>query len=187
MEAYEIEKYLKELGAELKGRGIKETIRIMLIGGAYMLLLANSPRPTEDIDFLWLEEEVFQQTFSQKLFSILNDCLQVIADKYVLEPGWFNYFAQMLMFDEVVIPDGKLWKRFGPLHIYIPPKEYILALKITAGRDKDLDDCAILLPQTKVKTRRQAQQLLNRYILPEGQAKDAEQIAKSLDYLFGEK
>lgn len=187
MEAHEIEKYLKELGAELKRQSIKEPIRVMLIGGAYMTLVANSPRPTEDIDFLWLEEEVFQQAFSQKLFNTFNTCLQIIADRYVLDPGWFNYFAQMLMIDEVVIPDGKLWKRFGPLQVYIPPKEYILALKITAGRDKDLEDCAILLPQTKIKTRRQAQQLLNRYILPAGQAKDAEQIAKSLDYLFGEK
>jgi hypothetical protein len=42
-----------------------------------------------------------------------------------------------------------LWKRFGPLHIYAPPTEYILALKIVAGREKDLDDCAILLPQVR--------------------------------------
>ncbi len=49
----------------------------------------------------------------------------------------------MLLFDEVIVPDGKLWKRFGPLHVYAPASEYILALKITAGRQKDLDDCAI--------------------------------------------
>jgi hypothetical protein len=35
----------------------------------------------------------------------------------------------MLMYDEVVVPDGKLWKRFGSLHVYAPPREYILALK----------------------------------------------------------
>jgi hypothetical protein len=26
--------------------------------------------------------------------------------------------------------EGKLWKRFGPLHVYASPREYILALKI---------------------------------------------------------
>lgn len=186
MEAREIEKYLQELGAELKRRDIKKPIRILLIGGAYMILLANAPRTTDDIDFFWLEEDVFQQTFSQETFDAFNDCLQIIAEKYMLDPGWFNYFAQMLMFDEVLVPDGKLWKRFGPLHIYIPSKEYILALKITAGRDKDIEDCVILLPQTTIRTRRQAQQLLNRYILPEGQTKNAEQIAKSLARFFGE-
>jgi len=63
----------------------------------------------------------------------------------------------MLIYDEILIPDGKLWKRFGPLHIHVPTKEYILALKIIAGREKDLEDCAILLAQTPIQTRQQAQ------------------------------
>jgi hypothetical protein len=97
-----------------------------------------------------------------------------------------RYLAQMLMFDEVIVPDGKLWKRFGPLHMYAPASEYILALKITAGRQKDLEDCVILLPQTKIRTREQAQQMLDRYILPEGQQKNAESIENALNQLFGE-
>ncbi len=91
----------------------------------------------------------------------------------------------MLLFDEVIVPDGKLWKRFGPLHVYAPANEYILALKITGGRQKDLDDCAILLPKTKIRTRQQAQQVLDRYILPEGQQKNAESIENALNRLFG--
>jgi len=63
--------------------------------------------------------------------------------------------------------------------------EYILALKITAGRQKDLDDCAILLPNTTIRTRQQAQQLLDRYILPGGQQKNAESIENALNRLFG--
>ena len=68
----------------------------------------------------------------------------------------------MLLYDEVIVPDGKLWKRFGPLHAYAPEVEYILVLKIIAGRQKDLDDCAILLPKTQIRTRQQAQQLLEK-------------------------
>ena len=83
------------------------------------------------------------------------------------------------------MPDGKLWKRFGPLHVYAPANQYILALKITAGRQKDLDDCAILLPKTKIRTRTQAQQLLDRYILPNGQQQNAESIENALNRLFG--
>ena len=74
----------------------------------------------------------------------------------------------MLMYDEVIVPDGKLWKRFGPLHVYEPLREYILALKIAAGRDKDLADCAILLSKTRIRTREQAQQVVERYLLPSG-------------------
>ena len=90
----------------------------------------------------------------------------------------------MLMYDEVIVPVGKLWKRFGPLHIYAPPWEYILALKIAAGRDKDLADCAILLSKTQIRTREQAQQVVERYLLPVGLQKNAESIEHALRWLF---
>ena len=70
------------------------------------------------------------------------------------------------MFDQIKMPKGRLWKRFGLLHVYAPSKEYILALKILAGREKDIEDCKLLLQQTKVKTRQQALRLLDRYVLP---------------------
>ena len=66
-----------------------------------------------------------------------------------------------------------------------PPKEYMLALKILAGRDQDLADCRILLPQTRIRTRQQAQRVLDRYLLPEAQQDEAATIASSLDVLFG--
>jgi hypothetical protein len=180
MEAGDIERYLAELGAELKNRGLKKPVRVLLIGGAYMLLLAKAPRSTKDIDIFWLDEEGFQRAYAP-----LRASVQVITQKHDLDAYWLNYLTQMLMFDEVVVPDGKLWKRFGPLHVYAPEVEYILALKITAGRQKDLEDCAILLPKTKIRTRQQAQHLLDRYILPSGQQKNAESIENALNQLFG--
>ena len=56
MKSQEIEQYLTELGAALKRQGIKKPVRILMIGGAYMMLLANAPRTTDDIDIFWLEE-----------------------------------------------------------------------------------------------------------------------------------
>src|SRR5215469_7091795 len=179
MDSYEIEKYLAELGAELKRRSVKRPIRLMLIGGAYMLLLENASRTTNDIDIFWLEEETFQQ-----MRIILSESVLAITRRYTLRPDWFNFLIQILLQNDIIIPRGKLWKRYGPLHIYIPPKEYMLALKIMAGRDKDLVDCAILLPQTNITTRQQARQLLERYILPQAQEKNAEQIENALDRLF---
>lgn len=179
MEARDIERYLAELGAELKQRGIKQPIRILIIGGAYMLLHEHAARTTDDIDIFWLEGDAFQQ-----LRGILSECVLTITRRYALRPDWFNYLSQVLMQNDIRIPTGKLWKRYGPLYVYLPPKAYILALKIMAGRSKDLDDCAILLPHTRVKTRQQAQQLIDRYILPEAQQKHAEQIEESLNTLF---
>jgi hypothetical protein len=43
MQAHEIEHYLAELGAALENQGISKPIRLLLIGGAYMMLLANAP------------------------------------------------------------------------------------------------------------------------------------------------
>jgi hypothetical protein len=115
----------------------------------------------------------------------LRDGVQAIASRYTLPPNWLNYLTQMLIYDKIIMPRGKLWKRYGPLQVYAPPKEYILALKILAGRDQDLADCRILLPQTRIRTRKQAQRVLDRYLLPEAQQDEAATIASSLDVLFG--
>ena len=146
----------------------------------FTLLLANAPRSTKDIDIFWLDEDGLQRAYAP-----LRESVQVITQRHGLDADWLNYLAQMLMYDEVIVPDGKLWKRFGPLHVYAPASEYNLTLKITAGRQKDLDDYAILLPKTKIRTREQAQQVLDRYILPEGQQKNAESIENALNRLFG--
>jgi hypothetical protein len=175
------EHYLAELGAAVESQGISKPVRLLLIGGAYMMLLANAPRTTDDIDICWLEEgEDFH-----KARLALRDAVQAIASKHTLSPNWFNYLTQMLIYDKIIMPRGKLWKRYGPLHVYAPPKEYILALKILAGRDQDLADCRLLLPQTRIRTRKQAQRVLDRYILPEAQQDEAETITSSLDVLFG--
>ncbi|SRR2546426_4389405 len=181
MRAHEIEHYLAELGAALQSQGITKPVRLLPIGGAYMMLLANAPRTTDDVDIFWMEEgEDFQ-----KARQALRDGVQAIASKYALPPNWLNYLTQMLIYDKIIMPRGNLWKRFEPLQVYAPPKEYILALKILAGRDQDLADCRILLPQTRIRTRQEAQRVLDRYILPEAQQDEAETIASSLDVLFG--
>ena len=91
-----------------------------------------------------------------------------------------------MMSDVVMIPKGRLWKRLGPLHIYVPSKEYILALKILAGRKKDIEDSHLLLQQMNVKTRQHAQRLLDRYVSPAAQATNAEEIEQALQELFRE-
>jgi hypothetical protein len=55
MKAEDIENYLAQLGDELQGRGIEQPLHILMIGGAFMLLLAHSSRSTDDVDFFWLD------------------------------------------------------------------------------------------------------------------------------------
>src|SRR5260221_6074327 len=165
MQSQEIEQYLAELGAALQSQGIKKPIRMLLIGGAYMMLLANAPRTTDDIDVFWVEEgEDFQ-----KARIAMRDSVQAIGSKYTLPPNWFNNLTQMLIYDKISMPRGTLWKQYGPLHVYVPPTEFMFALKILAGREKDLADCRLLLPQTRIRTRRHGQKVIDRHMLPEAQ------------------
>lgn len=181
MRAREITAYLSQLGQELAKAGVQEPLHVLLVGGAYMLLLVNAPRSTDDVDIFWLEDAILEQ-----IIDTLRESIEAVATKNGLEGDWFNSMTHLLLFDQVLVPEGKLWKRFGPLHIHIPPREYILALKILAGREKDLDDCEILLQKSAIKTRTQAQRLLDRYIPPMTQEVYAQEIDESLDELFGE-
>ena len=181
LKAEDIENYLSQLGQELLKRGMREPIHLLLIGGAYMLLLTDTPRNTDDIDIFWLEEE----EGLQRALRPLQEGVIAVAEANQIDPTWLNYMTQLLMYDLVVIPGGKLWKTYGPLHIYAPPQEYVLALKIFAGRDKDIEDCKILLQQVNISSRQQAQALLDRYILPDARQNNTETIASSLDILFG--
>ena len=151
MKAEEIERYLSQLGEELASSGVQKPIHILMIGGAYMLLLLNAPRTTDDVDFFWLEKD--EEVLQQEIYA-LRDGIEVVAEKNNLEIDWLNYMTHLLMYDQVIIPKGKLWKRFGPLHVHVPSNEYILALKIIAGRDKDVEDMHILYRQTKIRTRK---------------------------------
>ncbi len=180
MQAGDIELHLTQLGQELTDRGVQKPIRVLMIGGAYMLLLTKMQRSTDDVDILWLDEgDAFQRAIDA-----LREGVQAVAEKQRLEPDWFNYMTHLLMYDVVTIPKGTLWRRFGPLHIYVPPKTYILALKILAGRQKDIEDSRVLLPYVRVKTRSQARRLLNRYVSPAAQATNAEDIEYALEELF---
>jgi hypothetical protein len=47
-----------------------------------------------------------------------------------------------------------------------------------------LADCAILLSKTRIRTREQAQRVVERYLLPSGREKYAESIEYALRWLF---
>jgi hypothetical protein len=181
VKAEDIENYLSQLGQELVKQGIQEPIHLLLIGGAYMLLLTDTPRNTDDIDIFWLEEE----EGLQRALRPLQEGVSAVAQANQIGLNWLNYMTQLLMYDLVITPEGNLWKTYGPLHIYAPPQEYILALKIFAGREKDIEDCKILLQHIEIGSRQQAQSLLDRYILPDARQNNSETIARSLDTLFG--
>ena len=102
MKAEDIENYLSQLGQELLKRGIREPIHVLLIGGAYMLLLTNTARNTDDIDIFWLEEE----EGLQRALRPLQESVSSVARANQISLNWLNYMTHLLMYDLVGIPDG---------------------------------------------------------------------------------
>src|SRR5437762_60032 len=99
-----------------------------MIGGGYMIFIAKMDRTTKDVDFFWLEED---QEMLQKEIYEFSDGVYAVAEKNGLEVDWINYVTHLLMQDQVVrIPRGRLWRRFGPLHVHVPSREFMLTLKM---------------------------------------------------------
>ena len=67
--------------------------------------------------------------------------------------------------------------------VYLPPEEYILTLKLLANRPKDQEDILALTQQLKIRTREQAQRLIDRYI-PDKQLQQLNNVDDTLIDLF---
>jgi hypothetical protein len=162
MQAQDIEAYLAELGQELQYLGVRHPLRILLVGGAYMLTQVRNRPTTNDIDVL-LED--VDDTATSPLYRTFKTAVQTIARRNQIPSSWLNYVIGDFLRDTGTVPQGTLWRRYAMLEVYVPPPEYILALKLLAGRQKDRDDIHALCQQLKIRTRKQAQRLVDRYIL----------------------
>lgn len=81
------------------------------------------------------------------------------------------------------MPEGLLWRVYAPLEVYMPEPEYILALKILAGRPQDMADIQALNQFVGVTSRMEAQAIVDRYI-PDRQTQDLNQVQATLDQVY---
>ncbi len=179
MDSKQIEQYLAMLGEELQKLGVKQPIRLLLIGGAFMLTQIHSRRSTNDIDVL-LKDVDDPQSPTYRTF---KSAVRTVATHNNLSTKWLNDMIGDFLRNAGEVPEGKLWKRFSALEIYIPPKEYILAHKLLAGREKDENDILALSHQLNIKTRVQAQKLVEKYI-PNKQLQQLHGLDETLDRFF---
>lgn len=180
MQAKEIEAYLAELGQELQTLGVGQPIRILLIGGAFMLTQARSRRTTEDIDFVLKDEE---EASAGQIPRVFKAAIRAVAARHDLPGNWINDMAGDFIHNTGPLPEGKLWRRFGQLEIFVPQKEYVLALKLLAGRPKDKPDIEDLCRQLKVRTREQAQRIVDRYV-PDTRLQQVYGLERTLTIFF---
>src|ERR1700675_2484544 len=112
------------LGQELAAEG--RTGKILLVGGAVMVLAIENRRSTRDI----------HASFEDEASAIRAAVLQ-IARREELPPDWLNDGAKGFLYSE---PPVSLWKSYPGLDIYLPALDYLLAMKIVAGRPQDIAD-----------------------------------------------
>ncbi|MBE3558664.1 MAG: hypothetical protein IMW89_05480 [Ktedonobacteraceae bacterium] len=180
MNKQEIESYLTQLGQELQDLGVRQTIHVVLIGGAFMLTQVDERRTTDDIDVLF--KDIDDITVSP-IYQTFKMAARTVAARNGLKGNWINDVMNDFLRNAGIIPEEKLWRRFGRLEVLLPPKEYVLALKLLAGRPKDRRDIEVLCQQLKIRTRDQAQRLIDRYI-PDKRLQQINDLDDTLDSFF---
>ncbi|MBC8180351.1 hypothetical protein H8E88_04425 [candidate division KSB1 bacterium] len=128
---------LIEIISELD-RNLTASFDIILIGGAAMILYFGAKRTTRDIDVLILRGGA----------SELRKAVKKVAEEHELPKDWLNDaakgFAGILKSDfyHRLIP---LEYTFENIRLYVLGRAELIALKIIALREQDLEDLELLL------------------------------------------
>ena len=157
----EIEYYLSLLGEQLKELGQRKPIRILMIGGGFMLTQVDMRRTTNDIDVKVLNIDDPQH--SRDYLTFRNAVRFVAYDAHIRE-NWLSDTIGDFLTIAGPVPKGKWWKKFGPLEVRVPPVDFILAHKLLAGRDKDTEDIKMLFSILHIENRKQAQKIVDKYV-----------------------
>lgn len=162
LEREEIIQCLMRLGEELEALDIQSPIRLLMIGGAYMVTQVGNRERTEDVDVL-----AYIDRRTDEYFKLRSAASFVSVDMHV-DNRWFSDSIGDKLLSVGEVPPGELWLQHGMVEVYIPGPEYVFALKLLAGgRDKDIGDLHTLCRMFRVKNRKQAMKVLKKYFLKE--------------------
>ena len=181
MEGQEIERYFQDLGDELERREFKNPVRIMVVGGVFMLLMVKNRKATEDVDIVLLDYPDTTNTTPETV--AFKAAVNAVASMHHLKRKWMNDDVAYFIMDMAPHPQPELWREFKKLHVYVPVKEYILALKLMVFRQKDINDVESLLRELQITTREQAQAIVDRFV-PDKRWQEHYLLDDTLDELF---
>jgi Nucleotidyltransferase of unknown function (DUF6036) len=183
MEGTQIEAYLTALGEELARQGFTEPVRLLVVGGVFMVLEMGSRKATEDVDAILLDLPEMTDKPPTKEIKKFVHAKNVVASQHNIPRKWLNDVVKSFLLDYAPVPPLHHWKTFGALAVYFPPKEYILVSKLMTFRLKDYDDIQALLEDLHIETRTQAQALVDQFV-PDKRWQAHYQLQKSLDEIF---
>jgi hypothetical protein len=178
MEEHNIIEMLSLVGEELHEMGVKKPIRIILVGGAYMVTQIHNRSMTRDVDIIVQLERDTEE------YRKLKNAAKFIAQDLNASPAWLSDNMADFFQSLGKAPRSKLWFSNGSLEVYLPEPDYIFVLKVLSGRDKDLEDIEALLQLLNLKNRKQAEKLIQKYTNQATQAEHSHEIQVALDSFF---
>ncbi|MDQ2855786.1 MAG: DUF6036 family nucleotidyltransferase [Acidobacteriota bacterium] len=145
--ATEIKSYLTELNDELRAMDVKG--EICLYGGAVMALVYDARPNTDDVDAIF------------KPVRYIRRAAGIIAERHDLPKGWLNYGVKMF----VVPHEQRVLLDLSHLKVYVPPAEYILAMKALSARVnlRDQKDIKTLIETLGLNEERQVIEIIRHY------------------------
>lgn len=181
MQKDDIERNLALLGEQLEELGMQTPIRLLLIGGGFMLTQIGNRQTTDDVDVLVFD---IDDPMHSEDYRIFRNAVHFVAFDAHLKDAWLSDNIGDFLQMAGPVPRGKRWRRFGRyLEVYIPPLSYILALKLVAGREKDEQDIRSLFQRLRITRREQAQKIVDKYITNQD-IQESEGVQETLDDLF---
>ncbi len=127
--AEEIKRYLSELNEELRSMDVKG--EICLYGGAVMALAYKARPDTDDVDAIFEPVRYIRMAARR------------VAERHGLPIGWLNTAVEIFL----VPHERRILLDLSHLKVYIPPADYLLAMKVVSARPGTLDedDLAVLI------------------------------------------
>jgi len=119
--AEEIKRYLTEMNEELRSMEIKG--EMCLYGGAVMALAYDARPDTDDVD------AVFKPVFH------LRKAARLVALRNGLPVEWLNNAVEIFLAEH----ERRILLDLSHLKIFVPPPDYLLAMKVLSARADTMD------------------------------------------------
>ncbi|MDR2725904.1 MAG: nucleotidyltransferase [Candidatus Adiutrix sp.] len=148
----EILQALEAIGRRLAADGKKG--HILIAGGASMCLVHSARETTEDVDALYEpRNDIMLHSFE-------------VGEKFGWEPGWLNQGVRAFMDEDV---PSELFVSFPGLQVFTVTPEYLLSMKLKAGRSgtSDFSDARFLIKKLGLKSVEEALAVVGKYLEPD--------------------
>jgi len=145
--AEDIKRYLSELNEELCSMDVKG--EICLYGGAVMALAYKARPDTDDVD------AIFEPV------RYIRIAARRVAERNGLPVGWLNTAIEIFL----VPHERRILLDLSHLKVYIPPADYLLAMKVLSARPgtSDEDDLAVLIKDLELRSADEVLEIVKGY------------------------